>query len=111
MPNPGWPGWTSWPAGSTSRTPPPPARSSIRPMGGAGLDPVAVARFRGRMDDDLDTPGALATVFELARRANAASDAGDAAGGARAARTVAFLCAALGLPLRAGTGGRRRDEH
>jgi cysteinyl-tRNA synthetase len=71
--------------------------------GGAGLDPVAVARFRERMDDDLDTPGALATVFELARRANAASDAGDAAGALEAARTVAFLCAALGLPLRAGT--------
>jgi cysteinyl-tRNA synthetase len=88
--------------------------------GGAGLDPVAVARFRERMDDDLDTPGALATVFELARRANAASDAGDAAGALEAARTVAFLCAALGLPLRAGTGlavdemsaelVRRRDQ-
>jgi cysteinyl-tRNA synthetase len=71
--------------------------------GGAGLDPVSVARFRERMDDDLDTPGALATVFELARRANAASDAGDAAGALEAARTVTFLSAALGLPLRAGT--------
>ena len=71
--------------------------------GGAGLDPAAVDRFRERMDDDLDTPGALATVFELARRANAASDAGDAAGALEAARTVAFLSAALGLPLRAGT--------
>jgi cysteinyl-tRNA synthetase len=71
--------------------------------GGAGLDRAAVARFRERMDDDLDTPGALATVFELARRANASSDAGDEAGGREAARTVAFLCAALGLPLRAGT--------
>jgi cysteinyl-tRNA synthetase len=88
--------------------------------GGGGLDRVAVARFRARMDDDLDTPGALATVFELARRANAASDAGDEAGGLEAARTVAVLCAALGLPLRAGTGlavdemsaelVRRRDQ-
>jgi cysteinyl-tRNA synthetase len=71
--------------------------------GGAGLDRAAVARFRERMDDDLDTPGALATVFELARRANAASDAGDEAGALEVARTVAFLCAALGLPLRGGT--------
>jgi cysteinyl-tRNA synthetase len=71
--------------------------------GGAGLDAAAVARFRARMDDDLDTPGALATIFELARRANAASDAGEAADALETARTVAVLCAALGLPLRAGT--------
>jgi cysteinyl-tRNA synthetase len=71
--------------------------------GEEGLDRAAVARFRARMDDDLDTPGALATIFELARRANAESDAGDEAGGLEAARTVAVLCAALGLPLRAGT--------
>ena len=38
---------------------------------------TAVARFRERMDDDLDTPGALAGVFDLVRRANAAADAGD----------------------------------
>ena len=88
--------------------------------GGGELDRAAVARFRARMDDDLDTPGALATIFELARRANAESDAGDEVGGREAARTVAVLCAALGLPLRAGTGFavdessaelvRRRDQ-
>jgi cysteinyl-tRNA synthetase len=88
--------------------------------GGGGLDRAAVARFRARMDDDLDTPGALATIFELARRANAESDAGDEAAGREAARTVAVLGAALGLPLRAGTGFsvdpasaelvRRRDQ-
>ena len=43
------------------------------------------------MDDDLDTPGALATVFDLARRANAAADAGDDSRAARAARTAALL--------------------
>jgi cysteinyl-tRNA synthetase len=54
------------------------------------------------MDDDLDTPGALAAVFELVRSANGSADAGDAAGAGRAASTVALLCAALGLPLRSG---------
>jgi cysteinyl-tRNA synthetase len=70
----------------------------------ADIDPDAVATFTAAMDDDLDTPGALATVFELARRANASADAGDAAGAARDAATAALLAAALGLPLRAGTG-------
>ncbi len=42
------------------------------------IDGAAVARFRSRMDDDLDTPGALAILFELVRAANSAADAGDA---------------------------------
>ena len=63
----------------------PPARWSAvvaRRLGTApAADAEAVARFRERMDDDLDTPGALAGVFDLVRRANAAADAGDRAGG------------------------------
>ncbi|HEV3366814.1 MAG TPA: cysteine--tRNA ligase [Acidimicrobiales bacterium] len=70
----------------------------------AGIDAEAVTRFRQRMDDDLDTPGALASVFDLVREANGAADAGDATGANRKAQTVALLCAALGLPLRAGSG-------
>jgi cysteinyl-tRNA synthetase len=72
------------------------------------------------MDDDLDTPGALATVFELVRRANAAHDRGDTGDAASSAYTAALLAAALGLGLRTGTGAdadpatadlvRRRDE-
>jgi cysteinyl-tRNA synthetase len=62
----------------------------------------AVARFRQRMDDDLDTPGALAGIFDLVRQANTAADAGDDAGARRAASTVNLLCAALGLPLGSG---------
>ncbi len=69
-------------------------------VGTQGLDAEAVDRFRQAMDDDLDTPGALAAVFELVRRANAADDAGDTDGAARTASTVGFLCAALGLGLR-----------
>jgi cysteinyl-tRNA synthetase len=68
------------------------------------LDGAAVAAFTGAMDNDLDTPGALATVFDLARRANAAADAGDTDGASRAARTAAVLAAALGLALVAGRG-------
>jgi cysteinyl-tRNA synthetase len=90
--------------------------------GGAAdeFDGEAVARFRRQMDDDLDTPGALATVFDLVRRANASGDAGDAVGALRTARTAALLCSVLGLTLRAGSGEsideasadlvRRRDQ-
>jgi cysteinyl-tRNA synthetase len=66
------------------------------------LDTEAVARFCGRMDDDLDTPGALAALFELVRRANRASDEGDRATATRLATTVAVLCGALGLALPTG---------
>jgi cysteinyl-tRNA synthetase len=72
------------------------------PDGEDGTDSETIARFRRHMDDDLDTPGALATVFDLVRRANAAADAGDSPAAAATARTAALLCAALGLSLRAG---------
>jgi len=65
----------------------------------AGADADAVASFGRHMDDDLDTPGALAEVFELARRAHSAADAGDEDDSRRAAVTVAVLCGALGLRL------------
>ncbi len=58
---------------------------------------MAISRFRERMDDDLDTPGALAIVFDLVRRANAAADADDGPGAAQSAATAALLAAALGL--------------
>jgi cysteinyl-tRNA synthetase len=70
------------------------------------VDNEAVAAFIVAMDSDLDTPGALATVFELARRANAAADAGDADAAATAARTAAWLGGALGLRL----GGDAAEE-
>ena len=68
----------------------------------ADADPDALAAFRRRMDDDLDTPGALADIFELVSAAHTAADALDETGGARLARTAALLAAALGLPLHAG---------
>ena len=63
------------------------------------LDDEAVATFVSAMDSDLDTPGALATVFDLARRANAAADAGDDHAAGRAARSAVVLAAALGLRI------------
>ena len=67
---------------------------------GADLDPSAVERFRLALDDDLDTAAATAGIFDLARRANSAMDAGDEAGAELAARTAAVLAAALGLAVR-----------
>ena len=63
-------------------------RLGRRPLAGGadradGLDPEAVVRFRRSMDDDLDTPGALAAVFDLVRSANVAADAGDTAAAQR----------------------------
>jgi cysteinyl-tRNA synthetase len=66
------------------------------------LDADAVARFCDRMDDDLDTPGALAGLFELVRRANRAADGGDDETATRLATTVAVLCGSLGLALSSG---------
>ncbi len=85
------------------------------PLTGSGpaadtSDEEAVAAFTAAMDDDLDTPGALATVFDLARRANAAADAGDGTRAARAAHTAALLAAALGLRLHTEVDGELDDD-
>ncbi|MDA8057938.1 MAG: cysteine--tRNA ligase [Actinomycetota bacterium] len=74
--------------------------TSVTGAGEDDLDQAAVARFVERMDDDLDTPAALSGIFELAREANAAADAGHDQPAARAARTAAHLAAVLGLSLR-----------
>jgi len=65
---------------------------------GGSPDVDAVAAFRARMDDDLDTPAAMALLFDLVRRANAEADAGGAALAQAAA--VFELTGALGLELR-----------
>jgi cysteinyl-tRNA synthetase len=69
-----------------------------------GVDAGAVTAFRARMDNDLDTPGALATIFDLVTAAHSAADAGDEAEGGRLAHTAAVLLAALGLSLRGDDG-------
>jgi cysteinyl-tRNA synthetase len=76
----------------------------------AGIDQEEVTRFCERMDDDLDTPGALAGIFEVVGRAHAVADTGDEPAGRALAQTVVLLCGVLGLGLR---GGERRelDDH
>jgi len=68
----------------------------------------ALDAFVERMDDDLDTPAALAGVFDLVRRANSLADGGEIVGARVAAATVAVLCGAMGLALRG--GGDEIDE-
>ncbi len=68
----------------------------------ADVDGDALAAFRARMDDDMDTPGALAGIFELASAANSAADTGDEEGARHLAHTAAVLAAALGLAVRGG---------
>jgi cysteinyl-tRNA synthetase len=53
------------------------------------------------MDDDLDTPGATALLFETVRRANAALDSGDPVAPSLVA-AVYEICTAFGLVLNAG---------
>ena len=53
------------------------------------------------MDDDLDTPGATALLFETVRRANAALDSGDPDAPSLVA-AVHEICTAFGLVLNAG---------
>jgi cysteinyl-tRNA synthetase len=64
------------------------------------IDADALAAFRTRMDDDLDTPGALADIFDLVSAAHTSADAGDDARAHELARTAAVLAAALGLSLK-----------
>jgi cysteinyl-tRNA synthetase len=71
------------------------ARSAGVAVGEA--DASTLDRFRAAMDDDLDTPRAMALVFDTVRAANASIDAGDDAASLVAA--IAEMCTALGLEL------------
>jgi cysteinyl-tRNA synthetase len=62
-------------------------------------DPEVVARFRELMDDDLNTPGAVALLFESVRKANSALDLEDDATAGPLAAAVVQLFAVLGLEL------------
>jgi cysteinyl-tRNA synthetase len=67
----------------------------------AAPDADVLARFRERMDDDLDTPAATALLFDTVRRANAGLDAGSDEVPALVA-AVHEICTAFGLVLNAG---------
>lgn len=64
---------------------------------GRPADQEAMGRFRDRMDDDLDTPGAVAIAFDLIRDARAADGERSTA---KAAAVFEIFEQALGLPLR-----------
>ncbi len=69
-----------------------------------GLEAVPVGDlgpFRDAMDDDFDTPAALAYIFELVRDANVALDENLLETAAMHFATVVALSGALGLELRA----------
>jgi cysteinyl-tRNA synthetase len=63
-------------------------------------DATVLDRFTARMDDDLDTPGALAVVFDAVTRANAAADSGRIPIAGALAAAVGAACHAVGLELR-----------
>jgi cysteinyl-tRNA synthetase len=62
-------------------------------------DPDVLDRFRAAMDDDLDTPKAMALVFDTVRQVNTLLDAGDEAAAAPLAAAVREIAAAVGLEL------------
>ncbi|MDA3032428.1 MAG: cysteine--tRNA ligase [Actinomycetota bacterium] len=65
------------------------------------MDVASLEAFRAAMDDDLDTPKAMALVFDTVRKVNVGIDAGDDVSGLIAA--VNEICAAVGLELSAGS--------
>ena len=94
------------------------ARRAVE-LGAAEPDAEALERFRAAMDDDLDTPKAMALVFDLVRQANALLGDGDAEVAAPLAAAVLEITGAVGLELHAQEGevpdeirelARQRDE-
>jgi cysteinyl-tRNA synthetase len=65
----------------------------------AAPDAESLERFSVAMDDDLDTPAAMALVFDLVRAANVALDAGDPAGAGPLVAALTEVAGALGLVL------------
>ena len=61
-------------------------------------DADALSRFRDRMDDDLDTPGALAVLFDTVSAAHSAADAGRPESASLAAAALS-MAQAVGLVL------------
>ena len=56
-------------------------------------------RFTGAMDADLDTPGAIAEIFEAVRLANSLVDSGESGTAKVIVATIVELLAALGLEI------------
>ncbi|MFT4864496.1 MAG: cysteinyl-tRNA synthetase [Ilumatobacter sp.] len=65
------------------------------------VDVATIDAFRAAMDDDLDTPKAMALVFDTVRKVNVGMEAGSDVSSLVAA--VNEICAAVGLELSAGS--------
>jgi len=63
----------------------------------APLNDEAIADFTAAMNHDFGTPSAVATIFDLVRKGNAALQANDLVGAASASNTIDELSAVLGL--------------
>ncbi|MFN0090944.1 MAG: cysteine--tRNA ligase [Acidimicrobiales bacterium] len=74
-------------------------RSAALTAEAAAPDEEALRRFRAAMDDDLNTPGAVAELFRLVREGNSALDIDDVATAGAAAAAVREICRAVGLVL------------
>ncbi|NBS30991.1 MAG: cysteine--tRNA ligase, partial [Actinobacteria bacterium] len=68
-------------------------------LGHVDADDATLDAFRTAMNDDLDTPKAMALLFDTMRQANVALDDGDNATAARLASAVKDICGAVGLRL------------
>lgn len=69
-----------------------------------GLEPVepdaaVLDQFRAAMDDDLDSPTAMALVFDTVRRANTALDSGDESAAGPLVTAVSAMLTSVGLRL------------
>jgi cysteinyl-tRNA synthetase len=70
---------------------------------GAPLDAPTVDQFRNAMDDDFNTPNALAVIFDATSRANRAIDDGDDEAAASLVATVQELAGVLGIEVASGS--------
>ncbi len=78
------------------------ARSAVvGPTGRTDADAGVLDAFRAAMDDDLDTPKAMAVLFDTVRQANRLLDDGTAGAGAARPLVAAVreMAVAVGLPL------------
>ena len=84
--------------------------------GGEGMEAGYVKRFNGAMDDDFNTPEAVAVLFDLARHINQAKAEGETGVAQRLGATLKRLGGVLGILQRdaddyfKGDGGDASDE-
>jgi len=69
------------------------------PVDSATADPAVLDRFREAMDDDLNTPAAMAVLFSTVTEANRAMDDGDIDRAASLAAAVHEIAGSVGLTL------------